>query len=102
MNYRVVMPRSVDAALSNRVQRDAWRRGYGTRLAGRASDGTIVEFLRLVDELPDPTEVASFATALDSFLDHVGANARMAPATPALWVETVTAKAQRREPRSTD
>lgn len=90
MTYRVVIPRSIPFDDSNRVQREVWKRGYSTRLAGRDTGRPghlVVEFLRLVDELPEPAEVP----ALERDLERVLAGGRIhAPfAGTGGWVETV-------------
>ena len=61
VSYRVVIPRSIPFDDANRVQREVWKRGYSTRLAGRdtAVPGhQVVEFLRMIDDLPDPGDVS--------------------------------------------
>ena len=71
MTYRVVIPRSIPFADSNRIQREVWRRGYSTRLAGRdvaQPDHLVVEFLRLVDELPEPADVPALEQDLETLL----------------------------------
>ena len=96
VSYRVVVPRSIPFDDANRVQQAVWRRGWSTRLAGRdAADPKrqIVEFLRLLDELPDPGDVGGLAADLETVLsskrletDFAGTGA---------WLETV----QNRPPR---
>lgn len=90
MTYRVVIPRSIPFADSNRIQREVWRRGYSTRLAGRdvaQPDHLVVEFLRLVDELPEPSDVPELEHDLESLLSGKRIQ------TPFMgrggWVETV-------------
>lgn len=90
--YRVVMPRSLPFAESNRVQRESWRRGYSTRLDGRDAavpGNQVVEFMRIVEELPDPTEVSTLAEELDVFLERRDARATLPTGRDRLWVEPV-------------
>ena len=99
MSYRVVIPRSIPFDESNRVQREVWKRGYSTRLAGRdrgRPGHLVVEFLRLVDELPDPADVP----ALERDLERVRAGGRIrAPfAGTGGWVETVQDRPVARRP----
>jgi hypothetical protein len=90
MTYRVVMPRTIPFDDSNRVQREVWKRGYSTRLAGRdvaQPDRLVVEFLRAVDELPEPAEVPAHERDLESLLG--GARIHSAFGGTGAWVETV-------------
>lgn len=90
VSYRVVIPRSIPFDDSNRVQREVWKRGYSTRLAGRdaAVPGhLIVEFLRMVDDLPDPGDVAGLEQDLERVLSGRRINAPFAGR--GSWVETV-------------
>jgi hypothetical protein len=96
VSYRVVIPRSIPFDDSNRVQREVWKRGYSTRLAGRdaAVPGhLVVEFLRMVDDLPDPGEVPGLERDLEHLLSGTRINAPFAGR--GSWVETV----QQRPPR---
>ncbi|WP_375388979.1 hypothetical protein [uncultured Amnibacterium sp.] len=97
MTFRVVIPRSIPFGDSNRVQREVWKRGYSTRLAGRDAtrpDRLVVEFLRTVEELPDPSEVPAHALALDRLLG--GARVHAASAGTGVWIETVQNRPGRR------
>jgi hypothetical protein len=90
MSYRVVIPRSIPFGDSNRVQREVWKRGYSTRLAGRDvahPDRLVVEFLRVVEELPDPAEVPGLERDLERLLgsERIGS----AFGGHGGWVETV-------------
>jgi hypothetical protein len=90
MTYRVVIPRSIPATDSNRVQREVWKRGYSTRLAGRdtATPGRqVVEFLRLVEELPEPSAVPALEQDLEALLSGARINAPFSG--HGGWVETV-------------
>jgi hypothetical protein len=90
VSYRVVIPRSIPFDDSNRVQREVWKRGYSTRLAGRDTarpDHLVVEFLRVVDELPDPTEVPGLERDLERLLG--GTRIHSAFGGRGGWVETV-------------
>ncbi|WP_375405110.1 hypothetical protein [uncultured Amnibacterium sp.] len=90
MTYRVVIPRSIPFADSNRVQREVWRRGYSTRLAGRdvaQPDHLVVEFLRVVDELPEPAEVPALERDLEQLLSGTRIHAPFMGRGG--WVETV-------------
>lgn len=90
MSYRVVIPRTIPFAESNRVQREAWKRGYGTRLAGRdatKSGEVVVEFLRIVEELPEPAALSELETALERALADTRIHARFAG--HGAWLETV-------------
>ena len=92
-----MIPRSIPAAEANRVQQAVWKRGYGTRLGGRdaAHPGSrVVEFLQLVDELPEPSEVRGLEERLEAVLtggrvqtDFTGSGA---------WLETVQNRPGRR------
>ena len=96
MTYRVVIPRSIPFGDSNRVQREVWRRGYSTRLAGRdvaQPDHLVVEFLRMVDELPEPAEVPALERDLEQLLSGTRIHAPFTGRGG--WVETV----QRPQPR---
>ncbi|MFD1720457.1 hypothetical protein [Amnibacterium endophyticum] len=97
MSYRVVIPRSIPFADANRVQQAVWKRGYSTRLAGRDTTDPkrqIVEFLRLVDELPDPGEVGGLANDLESVLSSKRVDSDFAGT--GAWLETVQNRAPRR------
>lgn len=97
MSYRVVIPRSIPFGESNRVQREVWKRGYSTRLAGRDSahpDHLVVEFLRVLDELPDPAEVPELERDLEALLS--GDRIRAPFAGRGGWVETVQRPAHKR------
>lgn len=101
MSYRVVIPRSIPFDESNRVQREVWKRGYSTRLAGRdrgRPGQVVVEFLRLVDELPEPAEVPALERDLEQVL--AGARIRAVFAGSGGWVETVQDRPVARAPRS--
>ena len=90
MSYRVVMPRTIPFDDSNRVQREVWKRGYSTRLAGRdvaRPDHLVVEFLRAVEELPEPADVPAHEVDLDRLLG--GARINSAFSGRGAWVETV-------------
>lgn len=90
MAYRVVIPRSIPFDESNRVQREVWKRGYSTRLAGRdaARPGqVVVEFLRMVDELPDPADVPGLEDDLERVLS--GGRIHAPFMGRGGWVETV-------------
>jgi hypothetical protein len=98
VSYRVVIPRSIPFEESNRVQREVWKRGYGTRLAGRDRahpERLVVEFLRLVDELPDPTEVGGLEHDLEAVLAGKRVNAPYAGS--GAWLETVQRPAKARK-----
>ena len=90
VQYRLVIPRVIPFSQSNRVQQAAWKKGYGTRLAGR--DGAkptavVVEFLRVIDQLPEPSEVGDLEHALEEIL---GSDAVAASFTGSgAWIETV-------------
>jgi hypothetical protein len=97
MAYRVVIPRSIPFDDSNRVQREVWKRGWSTRLAGRDSarpDSLVVEFLRTLEELPEPSEVPG----LEQDLERVLAGGRIkAPfAGHGSWIETVQVRPPRK------
>lgn len=71
MPVRLVMPRSLPFGESNKVQQRAWRAGYSTRsgLRDKAGRGSIlVEFLRVLPELPAPEDVAGLEAELDVLL----------------------------------
>jgi hypothetical protein len=90
MAYRVVIPRSIPFGDSNRVQREVWKRGYSTRLAGRDDaqpDHLVVEFLRMVDELPEPADVPALEQDLEALLS--GARIHAPFIGRGGWVETV-------------
>lgn len=90
VSYRVVIPRSIPVAESNRVQREVWKRGYGTRLAGRDAahpDRMVVEFLRIVEELPEPHDVPAIERDLEAVLAGKRISAPFAGA--GAWLETV-------------
>lgn len=90
MSYRVVIPRSIPAAESNRVQREVWKRGYGTRIAGRdvaQPDRMVVEFLRIVEELPEPRDVPAMERDLETVLAGKRIGAPFAGT--GAWLETV-------------
>lgn len=96
VSYRVVIPRSIPVDDANRVQQAVWKRGYSTRLGARdAADpgNRVVEFLRMVDELPDPSEVPRLERDLEELLAGTRVHTRFTGAGG--WVETV-----RRPPRS--
>jgi hypothetical protein len=80
------------------VQQAAWKKGYGTRLAGRDGEqptAVVVEFLRVIDQLPEPSEVGNLEHALEELL---GSNAVSATFTGrGAWIETLES---RRSPRS--
>lgn len=85
-----MIPRSIPFDDSNRVQQAMWKRGYGTRLAGRdvARPGSmVVEFLRVVDELPEPGDVPALEHDLESVLGGARVQARFAGT--GAWLETV-------------
>jgi hypothetical protein len=72
------------------VQREVWKRGYSTRLAGRDTtqpDQIVVEFLRMVEELPEPADVPALERDLEQLLSgnriHAPFQGRGG------WVETV-------------
>jgi hypothetical protein len=97
VSYRIVIPRSIPFEESNRVQREVWKRGYGTRLAGRDTahpERLVVEFLRVVEELPDPTEVGGLEHDLEAVLGGKRVNAPYAGS--GAWLETVQRPARRR------
>ena len=90
MAYRVVIPRSIPFDESNRVQREVWKRGYSTRIAGRdtARPGqVVVEFLRMVEELPDPADVPGLEDDLERVLS--GGRIHAPFMGRGGWVETV-------------
>lgn len=90
MPYRVVMPRSIPFAESNRVQQAAWKRGYSIRLAGRdpkSPAAVVVEFLKSVDELPAPESVRDFEHALEAALASKSIAAQFGGR--GAWLETV-------------
>ena len=90
VSYRVVIPRSIPFGESNRVQQAVWKNGYGTRLAGRDTampDHLVVEFLRVLDELPDPTEVGGLERELELLL--AGKRVHAPFAGRGAWLETV-------------
>jgi hypothetical protein len=90
VSYRVVIPRSIPFGESNRVQREVWKRGYGTRIAGRDSaqpDQVVVEFLQMVEELPDPADVPVLEQDLERLLS--GARIHSPFMGRGGWVETV-------------
>lgn len=85
--YRVVIPRNILSADSNRVQQVAWKGGYGTRIASRTAGAVIVEFLESVEELPAPTELRDHEATLERLLASNRANA---PGTGrGAWLETI-------------
>ena len=91
-----MIPRSIPFAESNRVQQAVWKRGYSTRLAGRdQADPTsqVVEFLQIVDELPEPGEVHGLEQQLEAVL--TGKRVQTEFAGSGAWLETV----QNRPPR---
>jgi hypothetical protein len=91
------MPRTIPFSESNRVQQAAWKRGYGTRLAGRdtAHPGEIVvEFLRVVDEMPEPAALGELESALERALATGRDHATVAG--HGSWLETI-----QRPPRKT-
>ena len=93
----VVIPRSIPFAEANRVQQAVWKRGYSTRLAGRdqADPGSqVVEFLQIVDELPDPSEVAGLEQRLEAVL--TGKRVQTEFAGSGAWLETVQNRPGRR------
>ena len=97
MSYRVVIPRSIPVTQSNRVQREVWKRGYGTRLAGRDAahpDRMVVEFLRIVEELPEPHDVPDMERDLETVL--AGKRIDAAFAGTGAWLETVQRPPRRR------
>lgn len=97
MSYRVVIPRRIPAADANRVQAAVWKRGYGTRLGERdaADPGSrTVEFLRLVDELPEPADVRSLEDELEAVL--TGGRVQAEFAGSGAWLETVQDRSPRR------
>ena len=97
MSYRVVIPRSIPFAESNRVQQAVWKRGYGTRLAGRDKTdpgSQVVEFLRVVDELPDPSEVHGLERELEAVLE--GKRVQAPFAGTGAWLETIQNRPARR------
>ena len=74
MSVRLVMPRELPFAESNAVQQRAWRAGYSTRggLRDPARRGSVlVEFLRVLPELPAPEDVAGLEADLDRLLDRL-------------------------------
>ncbi len=90
MPYRLVIPRSIPSAESNRVQQAVWKRGYGTRLAGRDAKrpgSTVVEFLRVVEDLPEPGDVRGLEHDLEAVL--AGKRVETPFAGTGAWVETV-------------
>ena len=96
MSYRVVIPRSIPFDDANRVQREVWKRGYSTRLAGRDTKvpgHQVVEFLRMIDDLPDPGDVSGMERDLERVLSGGRINAPFAGR--GSWIETV----QQRPPR---
>ena len=99
MPYRVVIPRSIPFDDSNRVQREVWKRGYSTRLAGRdvAHPGhLVVEFLRAVDELPEPADVPALERDLERVLG--GGRIQAAFVGSGVWIETVQNRPAARRP----
>lgn len=97
MTYRVVIPRSIPFDDSNRIQREVWKRGYSTRLAGRdvaQPDHLVVEFLRVVDELPEPAEVPALERDLEQLL--AGSRIHAPFMGRGGWVETVQNRARKR------
>ena len=90
MSYRVVIPRSIPFGESNRVQQAVWKRGYGTRFAGRDAakpDHLVVEFLRIVNDLPDPADVMGLEHDLEALLSGKRVAADFAGR--GAWLETV-------------
>lgn len=90
MSYRVVIPRSIPFGDSNRVQQAMWRRGYSTRLAGRDTvdhGRVVVEFLRVVSDLPEPGAVGGLAAELESALSAKAVHAEFAG--HGAWLETI-------------
>jgi hypothetical protein len=90
VTYRVVIPRSIPFDDSNRIQREVWKRGYSTRTAGRdiaQPDHLVVEFLRLVDELPEPADVPALEHDLEALLSGNRINSPFMGRGG--WVETV-------------
>jgi hypothetical protein len=97
VTYRVVIPRSIPFDDSNRVQREVWRRGYSTRLAGRDTaqpDHLVVEFLRMVEELPEPADVPELEHELEQLLS--GSRIHAPFMGRGGWVETVQRPAPRK------
>lgn len=97
MSYRIVIPRSIPFGDSNRAQQMAWKRGYSTRLAGRDTEqpgNQVVEFLRMVDELPDPSEVPALERDLEQLLSDKRVHAPFAGA--GAWLESVQNRPVRR------
>jgi hypothetical protein len=97
VSYRIVIPRSIPFAESNRVQREVWKRGYGTRLAGRDTadpERLVVEFLRVVEELPEPTEVGGLEHDLEAVL--AGKRVNVLSAGSGAWLETVQRPVRRK------
>ena len=93
MKYRVVIPRTVASAESNKIQQVAWRRGYGTRIAGRAPGSVVVEFLEPIDELPDPSEIRAHEDALERVLSPKQTGAAFSGR--GAWLETVQNRERR-------
>ena len=96
MSYRVVIPRSIPSDDANRVQREVWKRGWSTRSGGRdaADPGhRVVEFLRMIDDLPDPGDVAGMEQDLERVL--AGGRIKAPFSGSGSWIETV----QQRPPR---
>lgn len=95
-----MIPRSIPFEESNRVQQAVWKRGYGTRLAGRDASRPgrmVVEFLRVVEELPEPSEVPAIERDLETLLNGPRV---AAPFTGSgAWLETVQ-RPTRKSPRS--
>jgi len=97
VSYRVVIPRSIPVDEANRVQREVWKRGYSTRSGGRdaAVPGhQVVEFLRMLDDLPDPGDVSGMEQDLERVLS--GGRIKAPFAGSGSWIETV----QGRPPRN--
>lgn len=97
MSFRIVIPRSIPFGDSNRAQQVAWKRGYSTRLAGRDTEqpgSQVVEFLRLVDELPDPSQVPALERDLEQLLSGKRIDAKTTGA--AAWLESVQNRPVRR------
>jgi len=88
--YRVVIPRSIPFGESNRVQQAVWKRMAGSSIAGRdaaAPDQVVVEFLRMVDELPEPADVPALEQDLERLLSSSRIDAPFMGRGG--WVETV-------------
>lgn len=83
------------------MQQEAWKKGYGTRLAGRDREkptAVVVEFLRVIDQLPEPSEVGNLERALEELLRSNAVSATFTGR--GAWIETLESRRPSRiEPR---